>query len=278
MFCLGDSNSPERTYANNICLNISDPTRNGEYEPYWTSTLEIPAATYFPDGMRSAGSVYDELTKDSAVTRIGAVDLGTLEWSWQSTWKTWFTGYYTNLKGTDISSVKANIICDNYPTLTQSTMQDGVLDEVGIGAVGSPSNGWRFCAKTASDTVKPSGIAYYEFITPTTTPIDPPLNLAYKVERGGTEQIIVPTGEMSAPPTMAIVYALDADGMRDESLSVIAAIENGKASTNYAVGSYLIHDGKLYKVTSAIASGESITPGTNCTQTTVMAELLALTA
>lgn len=66
--------------------------------------------------------------------------------------------------------------------------------------------------------------------------------------------------------------------MRDDALAVIASIENGNASTNYASGAYLIHGGKLYKATRAIASGEAITPGTNCSQTTVMAELVSLTS
>ena len=55
-------------------------------------------------------------------------------------------------------------------------------------------------------------------------------------------------------------------------------MENGLASTNYAVGSYLVHGGQLCKVTTAIATGEAITIGTNVTATTVMAEVIALIA
>ena len=64
----------------------------------------------------------------------------------------------------------------------------------------------------------------------------------------------------------------------DAELSTIAAAENATASTNYAVGSYLVHAGTLYRVTTAIATGETITPGSNVTATTVMAELIRLTA
>lgn len=46
----------------------------------------------------------------------------------------------------------------------------------------------------------------------------------------------------------------------------------------YAVGSYLIMSNVLYKVTAAIAAGETITPGTNVTATDVMTEVVALTA
>ena len=41
----------------------------------------------------------------------------------------------------------------------------------------------------------------------------------------------------------------------------------------YAVGDYFIYNNTLYAVTAAIAVGDTITPGTNCTATTVMAEL-----
>lgn len=172
-------------------------------------TREIPAATYFPNGMRSAGSVYDELTSNQAITRIGS-------------------RAYQNGDESDTS-----VITDGTTT-------------------------------------------HYALSTPVVVDIDPPLNLAYPTEQGGTESIVIPTGEQSAAPTMAIVYAYNADGVRDLSHAIIATIEGATASTNYAIGGYFVHGGKLYKATSAIATGETINPGTNCTQTTVMAEILAL--
>lgn len=45
------------------------------------------------------------------------------------------------------------------------------------------------------------------------------------------------------------------------------------ATRNYSIGDYLVVDNVLYKCTAAIASGNSITPGTNATATTVMAEI-----
>ena len=41
------------------------------------------------------------------------------------------------------------------------------------------------------------------------------------------------------------------------------------ASKAYKVGEYLTYNGYLYRVTTAIASGGTISPGTNCVQTTV---------
>ena len=52
--------------------------------------------------------------------------------------------------------------------------------------------------------------------------------------------------------------------------SMIATVEaTTTASKNYAVGDLLVYDGKLYKVTSAIATGATIIAGSNVTQTTV---------
>ena len=53
-------------------------------------------------------------------------------------------------------------------------------------------------------------ILYYTLATPTTVEIDPRLNMQFKVSDFGTERIMVPEGEISAPPTMQIVYGLNA--------------------------------------------------------------------
>lgn len=56
-----------------------------------------------------------------------------------------------------------------------------------------------------------------------------------------------------------------------------ATIESSStASRNYAKGDFLVRNGLLYKVTSAIASGGTITPGTNCVATNTGAELTSL--
>ena len=127
-----------------------------------------------------------------------------------------------------------------------------------------------------STVVTDGTVTHYALSTPTTVEIDPPLNLTYRTETGGTERVMVPTGELSAPPTIVTAQGYTAESLRDAALATIAPVENGLASTNYAVGSYLVHGGQLCKVTTAIATGEAITIGTNVTATTVMAEILSL--
>lgn len=58
----------------------------------------------------------------------------------------------------------------------------------------------------------------------------------------------------------------------------IATIESSStASKAYSVGDYLVHSNILYKVISAISSGETLTPYTNIVATTTGAELTAVT-
>ena len=53
------------------------------YNPNDYKSANIPSSKYFPDGMKSAGSVYDEINflSQKAIKRIGAVDMGTLNWN-----------------------------------------------------------------------------------------------------------------------------------------------------------------------------------------------------
>ena len=59
--------------------------------------------------------------------------------------------------------------------------------------------------------------------------------------------------------------------------STLATVEStSTASQAYAVGDYLVYNGILYKVISAINSGETLTPNTNIEATTAGAELTSL--
>ena len=267
------------TYNHDTCINLSDPARNGDYEPYRADTAAFDTSTYFPDGMKSAGSVSDELTNSKAVTLIGAVDLGTLSWTYITTssghWR-----FYATLA--NVTTHYQNLLMVPYIPISPSTQYTGVQ---GISCQPSGNNTLIMISDESYSTstdfkAAMSGVMlYYELATPTVTEIDPPLNLTYRTEAGGTERAIVDetaTAPQSAPPTWGVAYGYTAESLRDEALAVIAPIENYRASTNYAVGSYLIHGGKLCKVSTAIAAGELVVPGTNVAETTVMAEIAAI--
>lgn len=60
--------------------------------------------------------------------------------------------------------------------------------------------------------------------------------------------------------------------------AAICETDSATATANHAVGDVFWLDGVLYKATAAIATGETITPGTNCETTTVEALIAAAVA
>ena len=250
---------------------------------------EIPVSTYFPDGMKSAGSVHDELTASKAIKRVGVVAASSLTWT-KPQEDVFQTFGYDVIPGMPNKSV-VGVAFDGYihvgnarnSSTSQTTDQDKTFRNYYNSTAPALQNG-LFVKDTAYSTVEEftaslaNKYILYELAEPVETEIAPPLTMTYTVENGGTESIVIPTGEQSAAPTLAIVYGLTADGVVDKALSVIAPIEGATASTNYSVNAYLVHDQQLYRVTSAIATGEAITPGSNCVACTVMGEVIRLTA
>lgn len=205
-----------------FCINFSwSGYRNGEYEPYWSRTLNLPISTYFPDGMKSAGSVRDELTKDKAVKRIGVVDLGTL--TWESRESTGGTGLFIGTMPTDYkwtSSVQA--ICSSYEYKGYIESTATALATLGNGGCGLYWNNSvgeydypflyicneAFAGNTGEQVkVAMSGVMlYYELAEPIETTITPPLDLTYKVADFGTEESI---SEGKSTPFIGIIKYSD---------------------------------------------------------------------
>ena len=260
------------TYNHDICINISDPSRNGTYESYWSSQRTIPATD-----LRSAGSVYDELRKSERITRVGAVDLGTLDWATYSSpdshiWRTPTYQFPAPPKEKDGGATPVNAEIAKYTVKGYAPLSasDDKCFGIGNDRISIIDSDYSTAAafKAAMDGV----MLYYELATPTTTPIDPPLPLSYRTGAGGTERVMVASGTTSAPPIFATRYPLDPTDLA----ASIAPRESAVAEANHAVGDLVMLGWTLCKVTTAIARGESITIGTNVTRTSVAAELAAL--
>ena len=85
---------------------------------------------------------------------------------------------------------------------------------------------------------------------------------------------------------LELTYACDTKGYVEKRLSASQSLmelivtanreSEMKASKAYSTGNLLIVNGTLYRATTSIANGATLTPGTNVTATTVAAELAAL--
>ena len=234
--------------------------------------------------LRAAGSVADMLYSDHVDVRVGVVDLGTL------TWKKYNSSgdvpYYFAASIADIAQGFAylqpsNLACARY-TVVAANWDSYVGDKEICKAIGATDIVMvkdSAYTEVADFKAAMNGVPlYYELATPTTTPISPALPMTYRVQAGGSESIIVPAGEISAAPVLTMAEGESAADVVMDALACIATPDGPVATANHSVGTYLTMQGKLYKVTSAIAVGETITPNTNVSETTVMAELIARTA
>lgn len=74
------------TYNHDICINLSDPSRNGEYEPYEKHSYPLDSSLTLRGipKLDASNNLYydgDEYASDGKVKRkYGVVDLGTLNW------------------------------------------------------------------------------------------------------------------------------------------------------------------------------------------------------
>lgn len=266
-------NSYGTTYNHDICINLSDPAKNGQYEPYAKHSYPLDSSLTLRGLLKlSNGKLYadgDEYKADGSVNRrYGVVDLGTLDWTYQN-------GYFTT---TGISSKKPgqfNIICRAYPV--GSVLGD---DKTIIGNASSVRIYITDSAYTDAATFKTamSGVyLVYELATPTTESADPYTELQI-CDPLGTEEFvtdgIVPVGNVTQYPED---LKAKLEGLPWNFSTLIALTEEtSTASRTYAIGDYLILNNVLYKVTAAISSGGTITVGTNVAATTVTDEIKAL--
>lgn len=206
----------------NININLSHSgVRDGEYEPYEERVHQIPEiAQYFPDGMRSAGTVYDEITENEVIQRVGVVDLGTLTWaeySYTTDNKVFTTSQLTNCAGNRGVMAKyiktANAIA-RMPSMTFLLRAD-IPNMLYI----ADNNYTSLDAFVAS---LQGVMLYYELAEPIVTSLPArAINLNYAVWDWGTEKAV--SSKLSAPFRADIVYGFNAvDTIRTNKLDIEA--------------------------------------------------------
>lgn len=209
--------------GNDICINISHSgVRNGEYKPYEKNTLLLPEiAKYFPDGMHGIGDECDEIIDGLAIRRIGVVDIGSLEWRYNSTSNIFYT-YIYDAKRIHYNKITPAVMLLYTPvtyikesTPNMSFSLNNQRDAYNFFAIRNTNY-----SDANSFTKAMQGVLlYYQLSEPIYTPIDEPLQLAYKVDDFGTEKVL--SDAPSSPFKADIVYQFNAEGrIRDNSRNI----------------------------------------------------------
>ena len=200
--------------------NTAIPTT--KYEPYEEHTLDLSwvkdikdseGVKLFEDGMKSAGTAFDEVRKNKAVKRIGVVNLGNLNWEPGVQMGQYKSSDFKQLR----PSAHKSLVCANYTTRENgSNMQDDSKDLWVWNNVGGDS-GYYPEVLVAKDTRYSSAqvfkqamqgvLLYYELAEPIEVEYDEK-SLTYPVVAGGTEEAIA--SEPSSAFRADIGYGIDA--------------------------------------------------------------------
>lgn len=182
-------------------------------------TLSLPISTYFPDGMKSAGSVYDELTENKATKRLNQIEITSS--NIVSDYLDTTTNQY--LAHIELTGAKPASTIDELGNIRSNTLEaktQNVLFNTSGNAVCMMVNGNARITIVGCTTFaqmqtwldnNPTSFIY-ELATPTETTIDPPLDLSYSIEWGGTEQLLPEnTSVPVTSPILADMHYPDGD-------------------------------------------------------------------
>ena len=209
-------NGDTPSYQNDICINFSDPAKNGIYKPYWEDSVDLsfaqnipdpsdPSQPLFPYGLCSAGSVHDEVSATTATKRIGQI-------------------YNTELSASDVIYLQqysafrfalpnANpyetrympIQCYGYENIYNGESFDSNWDKVIFNVV---LNNQQLC------TIVDKSISSIEMFLQKTFAVYYPIIeihipstyfMTYKVDKYSTEELIVPSDSTGAPTSTPII-------------------------------------------------------------------------
>ena len=243
-------------YLDSACINLSHSGyRDGEYQPYEDYTLsfqdgktisqltgklngEGESVTIFPDGLRSAGTVFDEITPDGkAVKRIGSVDMGALNWTYNdgsSNSDNYPYGYFINHLTTRKPGIKT-IICTKYPEHNNSFNKDKVI----VPATLQSSIYIVDSSYTDADSLKASlqgQILYYELETPEVYELDFPINTSYEAYDFGTEEVLYnDENAVNIPMKADIEYGFNAVDMIRNNFEEIRSLKERVTALEQAI-------------------------------------------
>lgn len=185
-------------------------------ERKWSETLK----KYFPDGLKSAGSVYDEITPTKAVKRTHLVRLSGLSWSYNAK-RQWFKANLPQDKKAEPlpnnQTAWANVICQDYTPIPYGNAYYNVVQSLGYDKSFALVNDSEFVIIDSSfngdlslfkKSIDNKSIIYEAKDIEETTYDE--LNLTEQVAEGGTEEATITEGKTSTPLRADIVYPIDA--------------------------------------------------------------------
>lgn len=227
----------------NICINISNTARNGEYEAYVKHTYPLDSSLTLRGIPKiDNGNLYydgDEYKPNGTVTRkYGIVDLGTLTWTNHSSGVFWAI---VNGKAKGVS----NIVCSQYETSqvpgVGNLQNRQIVGENGGYAVYVKDTGFTTDA-TAFKTAMSGVYLVYELATPTTETAS-----AYEasqiIDADGTEEYVdtrdvaIPVGHVSKYQEVFPISGWDSVDVTRTGVNVWdGTAENGKWISSYTTG------------------------------------------
>lgn len=236
------------------------------YQPYAESVTPIDLDGHelrsLPDGTRDEVTV-DEWGHAVLTQRVGSVDLGTLTWFYEADNRRFGSSILPNAFS---SMSRTEVVCDSYVYASSGTADNTAFLYN------------RFIYVYDSDYTDAAAfkasVSGAELIYPLATPVTIDLGTIDPVALQGPDM----TAQAVPTAPFALTYERDLNIIIGGIYAQLAPVDGPTATSNHGVGTYLMLGGTLCKVTTAIAAGETIAIGTNVVATTVMAEILALTA
>lgn len=175
-------------------------------ERKWSETLK----KYFPDGLKSVISVYDEITPTKAVKRVSSIRFIDIRWLDYTISSTGLSFFYGKIPG----GQQGLALCDKYPTrirLDVSKQNDCYITTGGY--IGNTATiiivDQSFASLDEFINARKDSIIHYMLELPEEIAYDE-LNLTEQVSEGGTEEAIITDGKTSTPLRADIVYPIDA--------------------------------------------------------------------
>lgn len=253
------------TYNHDISINY--PATDHDYHPYTGNiyTIQLGDTVY--------GGTLD-VTGGKMVVDRAIVDLGTLTWLLNSQGFMQSSGIQTIVKPPATSSALANIICSVFQSVTAFSIYNGGN---GIGIHSNSEIRVRFDNMPTDATAFKTAVSGVQLCYELATPIEITLTAQEIYTLLGTNNIWSDAGPVDVDYSVDTKLYIDAQN--ENTRKLIAGIEAGMTATkDYSAGDMLIVGDTLFKATTSIANGATLTPGTNVTETTLASELNAMDA